>query len=92
MLRRRLAVLVAAAMMLASIGAFGAPALADAPENAHNCVGSETSTGTPQLVNHSQHGSFISGLATEDHGELGALQSQVSREANCGATGSQAHP
>ena len=95
MLRRRLAVLLAAAMMVALVGVFSVPALADNPPNAHNCVASETSTGTPQYVNHNQEGSFISGVATGElaHGELGAVQSQVSRDvANCGATGSQAHP
>jgi hypothetical protein len=44
-------------------------------------------------VNHNQQGTNISAFATENHGELGAIQGeQASQElGNCGATGSQAH-
>ena len=92
MLRKRVVVLVAAAMMLASVLVFSSPALADVNPNEHNCA-AFISTVAPQDVSHNQQGTSISGFATENHGELGAIQgSQASQEfGNCGATGSQAH-
>ena len=92
MLRKRLTILAVAAMLLASVGVFSAPALADVHPNAHNCAGF-ISTIAPEDVNHNQQGTNISAFATENPGELGAIQGeQASQElGNCGATGSQAH-
>ena len=50
MLRKRLTILAVAAMLLASVGVFSAPALADVHPNAHNCAGF-ISTIAPEDVN-----------------------------------------
>jgi hypothetical protein len=50
-LRKRLTILAVAAMLLASVGVFSAPALADVHPNAHNCAGF-ISTIAPEDVNH----------------------------------------
>jgi hypothetical protein len=79
MMRRIVLLVTVALIMAAMMVATAMPLFADAPPNAHNCLGAGLSSATPESSSHGQ-----TGFRTKSNSQTGTLGEQVS----AGATGS----